>query len=201
MTMLWFNKNTAPDIRARDPRFASANEVRDVFESQSEQLRWLAEAITGDSQLAARCVIDASKLTENNSAIFRDWLAHWARNATVRCSLDHMHTQISHSAEARYERVQCSHGGHEVLSSDAAAALEQWPAWELAAHLDPLSRAVLILRGVQHAAIQDCVLTLRVPRTAILAAYCSAIDWLARGIAPRSNEFQPGAALDFVRER
>jgi hypothetical protein len=24
MTMLWFNKSTAPDIRARDPRFASA---------------------------------------------------------------------------------------------------------------------------------------------------------------------------------
>lgn len=118
----------------------------------------------------------------------------------MRCSLDHMHVQISHSAEARC-RVQCFHGGHEVLSSHEVAALEQRPASELAAHLDPLSRAVLILRGVQRAAIQDCALTLGVPRTAILAAYCNAIDWLARGIAPRRNEYQPRATLDFVREK
>lgn len=198
--MLWFSKNNAPDIRARDPRFASANEVRDVFESQSEQLRWLAEVITGDSQLAAQCVIDASKLTENNSAIFRDWLAHWARNATVRCSLGHMHTQISHTAEARYERAKCFHGGHEALSNGEVAALEQWPALELAAHLDPLSRAVLILRGVQHAAIQDCALTLGVSRAVALAAYCGAIDWLEHGTVSQSDEHQQGSAPYLVRK-
>jgi hypothetical protein len=179
--MFWSSKNDAPETSARDSRFASAVEIQDVFEAQSEQLLWSAEVITGDSKLAALCVIDASKLAGNNSAIFRDWLEQWARNATVRASLAHMHAQISHTAETRYEHVQCSHGGHEPLSSGEVAALQQWPPSELASHLDPLSRAVLILRGVQHAAVQECALTLGVPRTMVLAAYCNAIDWLARG--------------------
>jgi hypothetical protein len=182
--MFSFRQNNAPDIFARDSQFASVVEIREVFESLSEQLLWFAEVITGDPSMAAQCVIDASNLTEKNSTIFRDWLAQWARNATVRNSLAHMHAQIVQAAELKYERAQCPHGGHETLSSGEVAALQQWPASELASHLDPLSRAVLILRGIQHAAIQDCALTLGVSRTAILAAYCGGINWLMGGTVP-----------------
>jgi hypothetical protein len=197
--MPWLNKNNASEILSRDPRIASPTEIRNVFESQSEQLLWLAGAITGDPTLAARCVIDASKLTENNSALFRDWLAQWARNATVHSALDQMQAQISHAAETSYERVRCPHDGHETLSNGEVAALEQWPSSELAACLDPLARAVLILRGVQHAAIQDCALRLNVSRAAILAAYCHAIDWLSRGTASLCNEYQPASVLELAK--
>lgn len=191
--MLWFRRNDAPNVFAGDPRFASTVEIRDVFESQREQLLWLAEVITGDPKLAAQCVIDASKITETSSTIFRDWLAKWARNATVRSSLAHMHAQISHTAEAGYEGVPCPPEGHDVLSSSEVAALMECPASGIASQLDPLSRAVLILRGVQHAAVQDCALTLAVSRAVILAAYRRATDWLTHRPAAPSDEFLPGS--------
>jgi hypothetical protein len=185
-------------LRERSP-VRTVVEVRGVFKSLSEQLLWFAEVITGDSKLAARCVINASKLAEYNSKLFRNWLAQWAQNATVRSSLAAMHAEILHTAKTRYERVQCPHGGHEALSSGEVAALQQWPASELTSHLDPLSRVVLILRGVQQEAIQNCALTLGVPRAAILAAYCGANDWLARGTVSLSNQCQAGLMPSLVQ--
>lgn len=179
--MFWFKKNNDRTISPRDPRFASVAEIREQFESLNEELLWLAEVITGDAAVAADCVINATKLSESHSTIFRDWLAHWARNATIRASLDHVRARIAHVAEETYRDVRCPHGQHEVLSSGEAAVLQRWPAMTLAAHLDPLSRTVLVLRGIEHAAIQDCALNLNVPRAAVLAAYCGAVGWLTGG--------------------
>ena len=196
--MLWFKKNNAQEIFPRDPRFASVAEIRETFESLNEELLWLAEVITGDADVAAECVIDATKLSERQSTMFQDWLAQWARNATVRSSLDHMRARISRAAHENYQHGRCSHRGHDFLSSGDAAALQQWPAMTLAAQLDPLARTVLILRGVEHAAIQDCALNLSVPRAAVLAAYCGAVGWLARGTVSQCNEREPMFTCDLA---
>lgn len=189
--MFWFKRNHAQEIFPRDPRFASVAEIRETFASLNEELLWLAEVITADVSVAAGCVINATRLSENHSTIFRDWLAQWARIATIRGSLDHVRAEISSTAEQKYQYVRCSHRGHEVLSSGEAAALQRWPAMTLAAQLDPLSRAVLILRGIEHAAIQDCALNLSVPRAAVLSAYCGALGWLASGTASQCNVREP----------
>jgi len=198
MIMFWFKKNDARKISPRDPRFASAAEIRETFESLNEELLWLAEVITGNAGVAADCVINATKLSESHSTIFRDWLAQWAHKATIRVSLDHVRARISRAAEEKYQHVHCSHAGHEVLTSAEAAALQQWPALTLAAQLDPLSRTVLILRGVEHAAVQDCALNLSVPRAAVLAAYCSAVGWLSRGTVSQFHEREPMFARDLA---
>ena len=196
--MLWFNNSDAPQIAPKDAQFASIAEIRQTFESLNEELLWLAEVITGNAGMAAECVINATQLSENHSTIFRDWLAQWARNATVRASLNHMRTRYLSVAGEKYQHLRCSHGGHEVLSGGEVAALQQWPAMTLAAHLDPLSRAVLILYGVEHAAIHDCVLTLRVPRAAVLAAYCDATGWLAEQTLSPCNEREPMSTCDLA---
>ena len=196
--MFWFKRNDADGISPRDRRFASAAEIQGTFEELNEELLWLAEVITGDAGVAAECVINATKLSQNQSTIFREWLAQWARHATVRSSIEHMRARISSVAKVKYQHVHCPHGGHEVLSSAEAAALRQWPAMTLAALLDPFSRAVLILRGVEHAVIQDCALTLNVPRGAVLAAYCGAFGRLSRGTASQraqSNVHEPSGVL------
>ena len=196
--MFWFKKNDARKISPRDPRFASVAEVRATFESLNEELLWLAEVITGDGCVAVDSVINATKLSESHSTIFRDWLAQWACNATIRVSLDHVRARIVRAAEETYQHVHCPHREHEVLSSGETAALQQWPAMTLAAQLDPLARAVLVLRGVKHAAIQDCALNLGVPRAAVLASYCAAVGWLARGTAQQCNKREPMFARDLA---
>jgi len=189
--MFWFKENNVRKISPGDPRFASVAEVRETFESLNDELLWIAEVITGDSCLAVDCVINATKISESHSTIFRDWLAQWARNATIRVSLGHVRARIVRAVEETYQHVHCTHREHEVFSSSETAALQRWPAMTLAAQMDPLARAVLILRGVKHAAIQDCALNLGVPRAAVLAAYCAAVGWLARGTVPQCNERDP----------
>jgi DNA-directed RNA polymerase specialized sigma24 family protein len=186
--MFWFKKNDVRKLSPRDPRFASVAEIRETFESLNAELFWLAEVITGDAGVAADCVVNATRLSESRSAIFRDWLAQWARNATVRSSLDHVRAEIWLTAEEEYQHVRCSHREHKVLSSDEISALQCWPAMTLSSHLDPLSRAVLILRGIEHAAVQDCALNLGVPRSAVLASYCGAIGWITCGTVSQFQE-------------
>ena len=48
----------------------------------------------------------------------------------------------------------------------------------LIAELDPLCRAVLVLRLAIRSSIQDCALRLNVSRAAVLAANCHAMRWL-----------------------
>lgn len=196
--MFWFKRSNAQEIFPRDPRFASVAEVRETFESLNEELLWLAEVITGDAGVAAECVVNAATLSESRSTIFRDWLAQWARNATVRSSLDHVRAEIRRTAEEKYQHVRCSHREHKVLSSDEISALRCWPAMTLASHLDPLSRAMLILRGIEHAAIQDCALNLSVPRSVVLASYCRAIGWIMRGTVSQFHERDSMFARDLA---
>ena len=196
--MFWFKKNDVRKLSPRDPRFASVAEIRETFESLNAELFWLAEVITGDAGVAADCVVNATRLSESRAAIFRDWLAQWARKATVRGSLDHVRAEIGRTAEEKYQHVRCSHTGHEVLSSAEIAALQCWPAMKLAAHLDPLSRTVLVLRGVEHAAVQDCALNLSVPRSAVLASYCCAIDWIMRGTVSQFHERESTFTCDLA---
>jgi hypothetical protein len=46
------------------------------------------------------------------------------------------------------------------------------------AELDPLCRAVLVLRVAIRSSVQDCVIRLNVSRAVVLAADCRAMTWL-----------------------
>ena len=99
------------------------------------------EVITGNAGMAAECVINATQLSENHSTIFRDWLAQWARNATVRASLNQYANEAPSAWQGKSISICVFYGGHEVLSGGEVAALQQWPAMTLAAHRYSLSRA------------------------------------------------------------
>ena len=112
----------------------------------------------------------------NGSGVFRDWLVHWARSATTRVASETVQTLISASANSHAD-VPCDHSDHDVLSDEGIRSLYQVNPEEIAGALDPLSRCVLVLRGVQHASISDCSLLLRVPRRCVISAYCRALRW------------------------
>lgn len=175
--MNWIRRKRQATEVKRDERFASAADIHQEFDSQSERLHWLAQVITGDADLAKECVIDARNLSSKNSSVFRDWLTQWAVSATIRSAIEFIREEIIQSA-ARYSGASCRHGGHEPLTRDQVEALRQMDSQQIASALDPFSRTVLIVRGVQHAAIQDCALTLAVPRSAVVAAFCEVSGWL-----------------------
>jgi DNA-directed RNA polymerase specialized sigma24 family protein len=163
---------------------ASNHEIKSVFAEQRDYLYWTSLVITGDDAIAEQAMVNASDLSAHWSGVFRDWVIGWANHVTVRAAVRAVHDLISVSAkryagsspEASDDDV-LSDVRSEVLADDQIASLRQVDPRDIVAALDPLARAALVLRGIQHASIADCALLLDVPRQIVAAAYRHALRW------------------------
>jgi hypothetical protein len=157
-------------------RMGSTTQVQDPFADQTASLRWTALMITGDVELAERCIIDATALAQTSSRNFRDWLVLWAHLATARSALNAVRESIQDAAKP-YADCKCSHHSHEPLSLTETRILQQLDTNAVIPQLDPLARAVLLLRGCHGAFFDDCMFLLNVPLHSVVAAYCTAVEW------------------------
>ena len=134
--------------------------------------------------MAEQAMANASDLSAHWSGVFRDWVIGWANHVTVRAAVRAVHDLISQAAK-RYSGSSCETPDHDdpsevlsvVLSSDQIVSLRRVDPRDIVAALDPLARSALVLRGIQHASIADCVLLLDVPRHIVADAYCQALRW------------------------
>ncbi len=177
--MSWFHSNiTAADARS----YASPAEIAACFEDQRHILGRLAFLITGDNATADQAVVQAYEMTLQRNTPFRDWLFEWAKAATIASAISNA-TEAIRRCEAKYKDRRCPHAEH-LLQGDAeerAASLELILGADIQtviAELDPLCRAVLVLRAAIRSSIQDCALRLNVSRAAVVAANCRALTWL-----------------------
>ena len=162
----------------------SSQEIKSVFAEQRDYLYWTSLVITGDDAMAEQAMANASDLSAHWSGVFRDWVIGWANHVTVRAAVRAVHDLISQSAK-RYSGSSCETPDHDdpsevlsvVLSSDQIVSLRRVDPRDIVAALDPLARSALVLRGIQHASIADCVLLLDVPRQIVAGAYCQALRW------------------------
>jgi DNA-directed RNA polymerase specialized sigma24 family protein len=167
---------------AEDRNHASVAEVVGCFNDERPILSRLALLITGDQATAEQSVVDACEMTVKGHSPFRDWLLEWAKAATITSAISKCAAAIRH-CEAAYREQHCSHAEHtsQGNAEERAASLNlilEADARKVIAELDPLSRAVLVLRLGIRSSIQDCVLRLNVARAAVLAANCRAMTWL-----------------------
>ncbi len=180
--MSWFHSTTAP-VDARN--HASPAEVVACFQDQRNVLGRLAFLITGDQATADQAVVQACKITLQGNSPFRDWLLEWAKAATIASAISHG-TEAIRICEAAYKDRRCPHVEHlsQGDAEERAASLALIlgvDTQELLADLDPLCRAVVVLRVAIRSSIQDCALRLNVSRAAALGANCHAMTWLHDG--------------------
>ncbi len=180
--MSWFHSSTAAVV-ARN--YASPAEIVASFQDQRNVLSSLALLITGDQATADEAVVHACEITLQGNSPFRDWLLEWAKAATIASAISHG-TEAIRICEATYTDRRCPHVEHlsQGDAEERAARLDLilgTDAQTLIAELDPLCRAVLVLRVAIRSSIQDCALRLNVPRAAVLAANCHAMTWLHDG--------------------
>jgi len=192
--MSWFQVNVKA---AEDRNHASVAEVVGCFNDERPILIRLALLITGDQATAEQCVVDACEMTVKGNSPFRDWLFEWAKAATITSAISKCAEAIRH-CEAAYKEQRCSHAEHtsQGNAEERAAGLNlilQADAWKVIAELDPLSRAVLVLRLGIRSSIQDCVLRLNVARADVLAANCRSMTWL-RGLQLQSVPAEQSAS-------
>ena len=180
--MSWFHSSTA----AFDARnYASPAEVVTCFQDQRNVLGRLAFLITGDRATAEQAVVQACEMTLQGNSPFRDWLFEWAKAATIASAIS-QGTEAIRICEAAYKERRCPHVEHlpQGDAEERAASLDLIlgaDAQKLIKELDPLCRAVLVLRVAIRSSIQDCALRLNVSRAAVLGANCHAMTWLHDG--------------------
>ena len=177
--MSWFHASTAP-VDARN--HASPAEIVACFQDQSHLLGRLAFLITGDQAAAEQAIVAACEVTLRGNSPFHDWLFEWAKAATITSAISERAVAIRRCG-AEYQARPCNHAEH-LLQEDAegrASSLNRvlrTDGQRVIAELDPLCRAVLVLRVAIRSSIQDCVIRLNVSRAAVLAANCRAMTWL-----------------------
>ena len=190
--MSLFHSSTAP-VDARN--HASSAEVVACFQDQRDVLGRLAFLITGDQATADQAVVQACEITLQGNSPFRDWLLEWAKTATIASAISHG-TEAIRVCEAAYEDRRCPHVEHLSQSDDEerAASLDLIlgaVTQKLLTELDPLCRAVLVLRLAIRSSIQDCALRLNVSRAAVLGANCHAMTWLHDGHTRQGRMITP----------
>jgi DNA-directed RNA polymerase specialized sigma24 family protein len=155
------------------------------FQDQRNVLGGLAFLITGDQATAEQAVVQACEMTLQGNSPFRDWLFEWAKAATIANAISHG-TEATRIYEVAYKDRRCPHVEHlsQGDAEERAASLDLIlgaDAQKLIAELDPLCRAVLVLRVAIRSSIQDCALRLNVSHAAVLGANCHAMTWLHEG--------------------
>ena len=177
--MSWFHASTTA---AYARNHASAAEIVACFRDPGDVLDRLAFLITADEAIAEQAVAQACDITLQGNTPFRDWLLEWAKAATIAAAIS-LQGDAIRRCEATYEDRRCVHVEHLCQFDDEwrAASLSlilQMDVQNIVAELDPLCRAILVLRLAIRSSIQDCSLRLNVSRTAVLAANCHAMTWL-----------------------
>jgi DNA-directed RNA polymerase specialized sigma24 family protein len=180
--MSWFQSSRAA-VDARN--YASPAEIVACFQDQRTVLGRLAFLITGEQATAKQAVVQACEMTLQRNSPFREWLFEWAKAATITRAISHG-TEAIRICEANYTDRRCPHVEHlsQGDAEERAASLDLilgTDAQTLIAELDPLCRAILVLRVAIRSSIQDCALRLNVSRRAVLGANCHAMTWLHDG--------------------
>jgi DNA-directed RNA polymerase specialized sigma24 family protein len=197
--MSWFHSSTAA-VDARN--YASPAEIVACFQDQRNILGRLAFLITGDQAMAEQAAVHACEMTLQGNSPFRDWLFEWAKAATIASAISHG-TEAIRICEAAYKDRRCPHVEHLSQGDveERAASLDLilgTDAHTLIAELDPLCRAVLVLRVAIRSSIQDCALRLNVSHAAVLGANCHAMTWLHDGyVKPVEENHDASHATQF----
>lgn len=162
--------------------YASTSDVVCCFEEQRPLLMNLAFLITGDEFAAAQCVENARESTLKSHSPFRDCLLEWAKTATIQLALLRS-ARVIRSFEDAHKGWRCDHPEHLGETVDERRHLDFQrltlsEATGLISELDPLCRAVLVLRLALRYSIQECAFRLNVSRLAIIGASCRAMEWL-----------------------
>ncbi len=163
----------------------STLEILDRFEDEHEILLRLAFVITGDIGTAERSVSEARDLVIHGEHLVPlcGQFPEWLKTVTIKAAITNSLPEIAR-CESKYVNQNCTHSEHLLNGNDSKLTelrnfLLHVDPESVIAELDPLARAVAILRTTARASILDCILRLKLSLDTVLAANCRAMAWFA----------------------
>jgi|SRR5215470_437316 len=163
----------------------SSLEILERFRDQHKVLLALALIIRGNIRDAEGAVSKARELMANWVIPFAPpgQLTKWIMWVTIKTAVADSLDDIR-CYEPRYLNRTCMHTEHLLHGN---SKLQQFHDFLLhlnpmivIAELDPLARAVAVLRTISRASILDCTLPLKLSADTVLAANCRAMSWIAQ---------------------
>jgi len=168
-----------------EPKRAPALNIICRLDNEHEVLLRLALLITGDIQAAELSVFKARELLTSSASPYQlgKQLTEWHKRVTIEAAIATSRQEIAR-CESRYVYLNCTHSEHLLNSNDSKLGhfcnlLQHIDPETVCRELDPLARAVAILRTTGRASILDCVSRLRLSVETVLAANCRAMAWFA----------------------
>lgn len=152
----------------------STLEILDRFEDEHEILLKLAFVVTGDIGAAERSISEARDLVINGEhpVPLCEQFTEWLKTMTIKAAITNSLHEIAR-CESKYVNQNCTHSEHLLNGNDSKLTelrnflLDIDPEIVIA-ELDPLARAVAILRTTARASILDCILRLKLSLTLCL---------------------------------
>lgn len=174
---------------------SSAAEIAACFQNEKSLLLRLAYLITADQAIAEESVVNACEITLRGHGPFRNWLLEWAKVATITTAIARRAEAIracerAYNEQRGTEADRMAQSNAEERGSALSSLLRMDPSLVIA-ELDPLCRAVLVLRVAIRTSIQDCAIRLNVQRSAVVAANYRAMTWLHDRQSKESLEQHP----------
>lgn len=163
----------------------SSLEILERFRDEHEVLSALALLITGNLRDAEGAVNQARGLMTNWVMPFPPpgQLTKWVRWVTIKAAVADSLDEIRRY-EPRYMNRTCMHAEHLLNGNSKLQQFHDFllhlnPAIVIA-ELDPLARAVAVLRSTSRASFLDCTLPLKLSADTVLAANCQAMSWIVK---------------------
>lgn len=163
------------EIRQRY-RYATHDDIRNVFGDYHNVLHWLALFLVTEEKLADACVIDVCTIATTATPAFHEWLVYWAVRATFRSAFEKERTVIAELA-SEYEKRKPLHQEHPPLLARQFRQLIT-DSEQVRSSLDVLCRFVLVMRGIAKDSYDEVASELGISRIAVERAYCTAFDTL-----------------------
>jgi hypothetical protein len=166
------------------PGRVSKSEILGCFRDEHEILLRLALLITGERDTAEQSLRKAREIAAHGPNPFPERLTDWVKWVTIKAAISSSRHKISRF-ERMYINLNCTHSEHLLQFNDSKlrechSYLFRIDPNIVIAELDPLARAVLVLRTIARASILDCTLRLRLSPNTVLAANCRATTWVRR---------------------
>jgi len=175
------------------------------FEDEREILSRLPRVITGNRGAAEQSVGETRGLVTNGAHphLFREQLLQWLKWGTIKVAITNSLYEIA-CCESKYVNQNCTHSEHVLNGNDLKLGEFRSFLWQIdpetvIAELEPLARAVAVLRTTARASILDCVSWFQLSLDTVLAANWRAMTWFVekrtglshKALTPEPKEENP----------
>jgi DNA-directed RNA polymerase specialized sigma24 family protein len=170
------------------------SDYRQLFAESAEPLRWLCVTLTGDEALSEQ-ILDAAlhQCLKGAEQVFREWMVSWARRLIVKVCIETVRPWTSKPAQEFYPLPSMRLDFNKDTQPDLELTQPSELLQQKLLGLDPLSRFVLVLRGIEGYSRRETSLFLNIDDRA-----CEWIClWAAEALRSNGEQSEQRQKLDW----